>query len=131
MLQSKIPKFRILVITIIIAVIVICSIYFLFSRNNAIPQPDTFGAVDFKGQVQSDMCSISNRLPIGDVGCSITVNNLQILIVHGNIHISQWGNLYGFSPIEDITHKEVEVHAHKSSEGYAISDSSDFVKLLN
>src|SRR5262245_21732389 len=43
------------------------------------------GEVWLQGQITKDTCDMSEtHLPIGDVGCSITVNGYDVSVVHGN-----------------------------------------------
>lgn len=107
----------------IIIVLIAIGVWMLLQSNNS---------GSFTGIVQKDGCvQQSGRLPIGDVGCSITVNGKNIYIVHGNIRQLTWGTIEGFSTDQDITGKRVEVKAHYSGSSYDISGASDYVKLLN
>jgi hypothetical protein len=46
------------------------------------------GEVWLQGQITDDGCdSAQAQLPIGDVGCSITVNGYQVLVVNGNARL--------------------------------------------
>ena len=72
------------------------------------------------------------RPPIGDVGCSITVNGIEVVIVHGNIDTKTWGSLIGFNDSTNIIGKQVEVHAVKNDETqFSLSSQESYVKLLN
>ena len=43
------------------------------------------GEVWLQGQITRDGCNMAQaHLPIGDVGCSITVNGYEVSVVHGN-----------------------------------------------
>ncbi len=83
--------------------------------------------------VQSDECAQerAGNPPIGDVGCYLTVNGKNIYIVHGNAMQPTWGHIEGFSPTQNITGKKVAIKVHQFGNDYAISGSTDYVKLLN
>jgi hypothetical protein len=69
-------------------------------------------SANFTGTITQDECATS-KLPIGDVGCYITVSGKVIYITHGNIAQKKpWGSLIGFSSITtDYTGSTVSVYA--------------------
>ncbi len=83
----------------------------------ATPQSAPPHSVEFSGVITSDSCATSS-IPIGDVGCSITISNTQtVYVIHGNAYSPlPWGRLLGFT---SIFHNEsghtVVVFAHKLS----------------
>lgn len=91
-------------------------------------------SISFSGTVTADGCATST-LPIGDVGCSITVGNNTITVVHGNAYSSSaWGSVEGVSNIADsIVGRKVAVYAHQlGPHSYDLAGSTSYyVKLLN
>lgn len=89
----------------------------------------------FTATITADECATST-LPIGDVGCSITVNgNITIDVVHGNtVQTQPWGTLINFPDYpNNPTGKAVTVYAkqitatHYTLEGLA----GYYVKITN
>jgi len=116
--MSRRTKFAFIAI-IFICIVVLGMIAIHFHAKNA---PDI---------VQADECAQQQGPPIGDVGCYITVNGQDIYIVHGNALQPTWGHIEGFTVTENITGKKVAIKDHRLGDSYAISSSSDYVKLLH
>jgi hypothetical protein len=56
-------------------------------RNNSRPGTTIVrnGEVWLQGEITHDGCDQSeNHIPIGDVGCTITVNGYEVIVVNGN-----------------------------------------------
>lgn len=82
----------------------------------------------FTGTVTADECATPS-LTIGDVGCSIKVDNATIQVMHGNILMDKpWGSLLGVSGVsENIVGRTVEVYAHEiSTNNYDLAGSTDY-----
>jgi hypothetical protein len=86
----------------------------------------------FVGTVTADGC-VTSSAPIGDVGCSITVDSTKVVaIVHGNINTPTWGKLEGFTATTNITGKRVLVLAVPQTQAnfYSLSSVASYVKVL-
>ncbi len=95
--------------------------------------PKTDNETTFSGTVTSDKC-VKSTIPIGDVGCSITVNdNTVIEVVPGNAVRSQpWGKFEVANVgSNNIAGRKVVVFAHKiNSTLYTLEGSASYyVKL--
>ena len=105
------------------------------SKNNpSIKSSDYSIGVKFSGIITSDECA-TFRGPIGDVGCSLTVDNKIIDVKHGNMASTRpWGQLYNFPEIKtDTTGQKVEVYAHQYNKtSLTLEGSADYyVKIEN
>jgi hypothetical protein len=71
------------------------------------------GEVWLKGTITRDGCdSAKNRLPIGDVGCSITVNGYAVDVVNGNAKpLGKPGALTGLNVSTDQSGRHADVYA--------------------
>jgi hypothetical protein len=100
--------------------------------SHASPAPQT---ASFTGTITQDGCATS-KLPIGDVGCSITVNGKVVIVAHGNAAAQPWGSVIGFSPLTaNYTGRSVSVYAaiiySPASIHYTLQGSSAYyVRLL-
>ncbi|MEI7674718.1 MAG: hypothetical protein WCI60_03210, partial [bacterium] len=87
------------------------------SKNNpSINSSDYSIGIKFSGIITSDECA-TFRGPIGDVGCSLTVDNKIIDVKHGNMATPRpWGQLYNFPDFKtDQSGRRVDVYAHQFS----------------
>ncbi|MEI7838617.1 MAG: hypothetical protein WCI37_02410 [bacterium] len=105
------------------------------SKNNpSINSSDYSIGIKFSGTITSDECATS-RLPTGDVGCNLTVDNKIIDVQHGNmVNIKPWGKLYNFPEFRtDPSGKKVDVYAHQLSKtSYTLDGSAEYyVKITN
>ncbi len=125
-------------VEIVIALVVIAGIVALgwhawaqYAVSNSSRTTTSSPAAKFTGAVTQDGCVSSSR-PIGDTGCSITVDNKVVQIKPGNIHQPNgWGSVEGFSISHDITGWRVEVYArHSRANEYNLGGTQYFVKLL-
>jgi hypothetical protein len=71
------------------------------------------GEVWLRGVITQDGCAMSKaRIPIGDVGCSITVNGYDVSVVHGNIRLrGQPGTVTGLDVSKDQAGRHIAVYA--------------------
>ncbi len=105
------------------------------ANNSMSTSSDYAVGTRLSGKITADAC-ISPKAPIGDIGCSLTVDSLlTIQVVHGNLRQTHpWGNLLGFPnwPINP-TGKTVEVYAHQlDKSNYTLEGSSDYyVRIVN
>jgi hypothetical protein len=87
------------------------------------------GGVKFGGTLTADGC-VTSQLPVGDVGCSVTVDKKYIVEVeHGNAKPGQpWGTMIGFpaypkSPVGSV----VTVYAHQVNQtNFTLEGSSSY-----
>ena len=105
------------------------------SKNNpSINSSDYSIGVKFSGIITSDECA-TLRGPIGDVGCSLTVDNKIIQVKHGNMMTTRpWGQLYNFPDLKtDQSGRRVDVYAHQLSKtNYTLDGSAEYyVKITN
>jgi len=105
------------------------------SKNNpSIMSSDYSIGVKFSGIITSDECA-TLRGPIGDVGCSLTVDNKIIDVIHGNMASTRpWGQLYNFPEFRtDPSGRKADVYAHQLSKtNYTLDGSADYyVKITN
>jgi hypothetical protein len=101
--------------------------------SSSTPSRNSASAVTFAGTLTADGC-VTSSLPVGDVGCSITVDGKYLVYVeHGNVRSdTPWGTMINFpvyptNPVGQI----VQVYAHKLDQNdYTLEGSSSFyVKL--
>jgi hypothetical protein len=91
--------------------------------------PTPNGAVKFGGTVTEDGC-VTSQLPVGDVGCSVTLDGKYVVEVeHGNTNQTEtWGTMIGFpaypkSPVGSV----VEVYAHQVNQtNFTLEGSSAY-----
>lgn len=71
------------------------------------------GEVWLQGEITQDGCDMSEtHLPIGDVGCSITVNGYEVSVVHGNAMLSGTpGTVTGLDASTDQAGRHADVYA--------------------
>jgi hypothetical protein len=71
------------------------------------------GEVWLQGQITRDTCDMSEtHLPIGDVGCSITVNGYEVSVVHGNALLpGKPGTVTGLDVSRDQAGRHAAVYA--------------------
>jgi hypothetical protein len=71
------------------------------------------GEVWLTGAITRDGCDqLQAHVPIGDVGCSITVNGYEVSVVPGNIRLpGKPGRLTGLDASKDQTGRHVVVYA--------------------
>ena len=71
------------------------------------------GEVWLQGDITQDGCDMSKaRLPIGDVGCTITVNGYAVTVVHGNARLpGKPGTLTGLDASKDQTGSHAAIYA--------------------
>lgn len=85
------------------------------ARATGGPQTTTasHGEVWLQGKITRDGCDQSHaHIPIGDVGCSITVNGYDVSIVPGNIRLQHKpGTVTGLDASTDQTGKHADVYA--------------------
>lgn len=85
--------------------------------------------VKFGGTLTADGC-VSSQLPVGDVGCSITLNNKYIVEVeHGNARQSEpWGTMIGFPAYpKSAVGSIVDVYAHQLNQtNFTLEGSSTY-----
>ena len=91
--------------------------------------------VKFAGTLTADGCATST-VPVGDVGCSMTLNGSDVVIVmHGNTRTNtSWGTMVGFPAYpKNPVGSTVEVYAHQlGAKQFTLQGSSSFyVKLVN
>ena len=87
----------------------------------------------FTGIVTEDGCATST-IPIGDVGCSIKVDNAVIQVLHGNAFTdTPWGTMINVNFSDSLVGKQVEVYASPTStNNYTLAGSASYyVKVLN
>ena len=105
------------------------------SKNNpSINSSDYSIGIKFSGTITSDECA-TFRGPIGDVGCSLTVDNKIIDVKHGNMASTRpWGQLYNFPDLKtDQSGRRVDVYAHQYNKtSLTLEGSADYyVKITN
>jgi hypothetical protein len=71
------------------------------------------GEVWLQGQITRDTCDMSEtHIPIGDVGCSITVNGYEVSVVHGNARLpGKPGTVTGLDVSKDQAGRHAAVYA--------------------
>jgi hypothetical protein len=74
------------------------------------------GEVWLQGEITHDGCDMSEtHLPIGDVGCSITVNGYEVSVVHGNALLPGTpgtpGTVTGLDASKDQTGRHAAIYA--------------------
>jgi hypothetical protein len=71
------------------------------------------GEVWLQGNITSDGCDQSQEnIPIGDVGCTITVNGYDVQVVHGNARLfTKPGTLTGLDTSTNQTGRHVSIYA--------------------
>ena len=71
------------------------------------------GEVWLQGEITRDTCDMSEtHIPIGDVGCSITVNGYEVSVVHGNARLTATpGAVTGLDASADQTGRHADVYA--------------------
>ena len=71
------------------------------------------GEVWLQGQITQDTCDMSEtHLPVGDVGCSITVNGYEVSVVHGNALLpGKPGTVTGLDVSADQAGRHAAVYA--------------------
>jgi len=71
------------------------------------------GEVWLQGEITQDGCDMAkNRLPIGDVGCSIRVNGYTVVVVHGNARLpGAPGTVTGLDVSTDQSGSHADVYA--------------------
>jgi hypothetical protein len=71
------------------------------------------GEVWLQGDITQDGCSMAqNPLPIGDVGCTITVNGYDVQVVHGNARLfTKPGTLTGLNASTNQAGSHVAIYA--------------------
>ena len=71
------------------------------------------GEIWLQGRISQDTCDMSEtHLPIGDVGCSVTVNGYEVSVVHGNARQSgEPGTVTGLDVSTDQTGQHADVYA--------------------
>jgi len=94
----------------------------------------TLKSARFSGVVTEDGCA--NSFLIGDVGCSMTIDNIRVVNVHrGNAFPNvPWGKVEGVDSItKNIVGKKVKIYAHKfSPTSYSLAGSSNYyLKVIN
>jgi type 1 fimbria pilin len=99
-----------------VAVVIAGSLAFwLAGGGDSGPQTTTIrnGEVWLQGQITQDTCdSAANPLPIGDVGCSITVNDYDVSVVPGNVRLTATpGTVTGLSDSADQSGSHADVYA--------------------
>jgi hypothetical protein len=125
------------VIIIIVGILVTTTYY-----HNRLPQPSqktdatnvhNLPPGAFTGIITKDDCATATG-PIGDIGCSIQVNDTTVTIKHGNRATDQpWGAVTGVADLRtNLVGKHAEVYAHKVSDyTYDLAGSADYyVKIL-
>lgn len=85
------------------------------SGHVAVPQSTIVrnGEVWLHGKIMRDGCDqAGTRLPIGDVGCSVTVNGYTVSVVHGNTRLSGMpGTVTGLNASTDQSGSHADVYA--------------------
>ena len=98
------------------------------------PSAPTSAPGTFSGTITADECATSTQ-PVGDVGCTITVNSYTIQVKPGNMASNQpWGSLINFPALPaNPTGKSVEVYAHQTdATHYTLEGSASYyVKITN
>jgi hypothetical protein len=71
------------------------------------------GEVWLQGQITQDTCDMSQtHVPIGDVGCSITVNGYEVSVVPGNARLpGKPGTVTGLDVSTDQTGRHAAIYA--------------------
>jgi len=71
------------------------------------------GEAWLQGRITQDTCDMSEtHLPIGDVGCSVTVNGYEVSVVHGNaLQRAKPGTVAGLNVSEDQAGQHADVYA--------------------
>jgi type 1 fimbria pilin len=71
------------------------------------------GEVWLQGEITQDTCdSFETHIPIGDAGCSITVNGYEVSIVHGNARLIRTpGTVTGLDVLTDQSGRHADVYA--------------------
>ena len=99
------------------------------------PSSDYTKGVSFEATITGDEC-ITSRLPVGDVGCYLTLDDsMTVSVMHGNIMQRQpWGQLLNFPPYPaNPTGKRVAVYAHQTGpKEYTLSGSANYyVRIIH
>lgn len=106
---------RWVVATAIGAVVAGSLTFWLAGCGDSIPETTVVrnGEVWLQGEITQDTCdSAETHIPIGDAGCSITVNGYEIFIVHGNAAPPRTpGTLTGLDTSTDPTGSHADVYA--------------------
>jgi type 1 fimbria pilin len=98
---------HILLPLLVVVVIAIAGTAYLVASHAA-----TAKTAQFTGTITQDECA-TVKVPIGDVGCNITVGNIVVTVAHGNIIQTQpWGQVIGFATLKtNYTGRQVQVYA--------------------
>ncbi len=89
-------------------------------------QPTNTSDARFTGTVTENGCA-AQKIPVGDVGCSIRIGIAQIAIVHGTMQTDQWGSLIDVKDITQLMGKKVEVYVHRlATNSYTLAGSSSY-----
>jgi hypothetical protein len=103
------------------------------AASQTLSVPKTTG-VHFKGVIKQDECA-TTQAPIGDAGCTITVNHRVVTVLHGNtVERMPWGHIISFEDLKtNYTGRHVDVYAAKTSKNaYTLGGSNTYyIELLN
>lgn len=71
------------------------------------------GEVWLQGTITRDGCDMAEaHIPIGDVGCAITVNGYEVSVVHGNARLAgQSGTVTGLDASRDQAGQQAAIYA--------------------
>jgi hypothetical protein len=71
------------------------------------------GEVWLQGRITRDGCDMAaGHIPIGDVGCAITVNGYEVSVVHGNARLAgQPGTVAGLDASRDQSGQQAAIYA--------------------
>lgn len=101
---------KIIVIVLGLVVIIGTSGWYVWSRQNPVASDE----IKFSGKITADDCTRSGAPPIGDVGCSVTVNGYAIDVVPGNIRPpANPDGVTGLDLHSDQTGEVADVYAKK------------------
>lgn len=97
---------------------------------SASPSPSqAAGSVKFGGTLTADGC-VTSQLPVGDVGCSVTLDHKYVVEVeHGNTNQTQaWGTMIGFPAYpKSAVGSIVDVYAHQINQtSFTLEGSSAY-----
>ena len=102
-------------IAVLVAVVTGSLAFWLAGSGDSSPGTTVIrnGEVWLQGRITQDTCDMSEtHVPIGDVGCSVTVNGYEVSVVHGNaLQRGKPGTVTGLNVSSDQTGQHADVYA--------------------
>jgi hypothetical protein len=102
-------------IAVLVAVVTGSLAFWLAGNGDGSPGTTVIrnGEVWLQGRITQDTCDMSEtHVPIGDVGCSVTVNGYEVRVVHGNaLQRGKPGTVTGLDVSKDQTGQHADVYA--------------------